>query len=433
MTPYIDTYYTRTLTDRRQRASLTGVEKADVCIVGAGFAGLTAALELTRAGRSVVVLDAQAVGWGASGRNGGFVSAGYARGLASLEQALGEDPAQKLYDLSIEGVNIVGDNIRDLGISDAKRVDGWLKVIRYHDPDGMKRQQERLQSRNGYRVDYLDTQAVRERLVSKRYFQGLHDPQAFHIHPLNYARALAAAIEAGGGRIYEGSHAISTELDAPEKIVRTATGEVRAKHVVFTGGGYTDSLMPELRSSQLPIATYVLITEAVPEALSASIRTRAAVSDDRRAGDYYRLVDDGRRLLWGGRITTRTSEPRRLAQMLRKTMIETYPELAGIKVDVAWSGLMSYARHLMPQIGQIRPNVWHCHGFGGHGLNTTAIGGRVVAEAITGQSDRIRQFAPFGLVWNGGPAGVAAAQLTYWSYQAMDWLRESRAAATNQG
>ena len=429
MTPYIDSYYTRTLVDHRERPSLTGTQRAEICIVGAGFAGLTTALELTRAGRSVVVLDAQAVGWGASGRNGGFVSAGYARGLSSLEALLGDEPARQLYDLSIEGVDIVASNIRDLGITDAKRVDGWLKAIRHHDPDGMRRQQERLQTRNNHQLDFWDTATVREKLVSKRYFQALYDPRAFHIHPLNYARALAAAIEAGGGRIFEGSRALSTDLDKPEKIVRTATGEVRAEHVVFAGGGYTDRLVPRLRSSQLPIATYVLITEEAPEAIAASIRTRAAVSDDRRAGDYYRLVDGGRRLLWGGRITTRTSEPRRLAQMLRKSMVETYPELAGVAVDGAWTGLMSYARHLMPVIGKLQPNVWHCHGFGGHGLNTTAIGGRLVAEAITGQSDRIRHFAPFGLVWNGGPAGIAAAQLTYWRYQAMDWLRETRAAS----
>lgn len=428
MTPYIDSYYTRTLADRRERLALAGTEKADVCIVGAGFAGLTAALELTRAGRSVVLLDAQAVGWGASGRNGGFVSPGYSRGLSSLEGLLGEEPARKLYDLSIEGMAIVADNIRDLGIADARRVDGILRVIRYHDPDSMKRTQERLAARNNYELDFWNTATTREKLVSKRYFQALHDPNAFHIHPLNYARALAAAIEAGGGKIFEGSRAITTMLDGAEKIVRTASGEVRAEHVVFAGGGYTDRLVPQLRSSQLPIATYVLITEEAPEAIAASIRTRAAVGDDRRASDYYRLVDDGRRLLWGGRITARTSEPRRLAEMLRKSIVETYPELAGLKVDAAWTGLMSYARHLMPQIGQLQPNVWHCLGFGGHGLNTTAIGGRVVAEAITGQSDRIRQFAPFGLVWNGGPAGVAAAQLTYWRYQAMDWLRETRAA-----
>lgn len=430
--PYIDSYYSRTLTDRSQRQPLRATLETDVCIIGAGFAGLTAALELTRAGRSVVLLDAKAVGWGASGRNGGFVSAGYARGMSSIEGAVGAAPARALYDLSREGVRIVAENIRDLSISEAQPIEGWLKVVRYSDADGVRRQQELLRERYGHPTEYLDTEAVRARLVSRKYFQGLHDAEAFHIHPLTYAKGLAAAVEAGGGKIFEGSQVVSVELDRPEKIVRTASGEVRARHVLFTAGGYTDGLVPKLRRSQLPIATYVLITEQAPELLAERIRTRAAISDDRRAGDYYRLVDGGRRLLWGGRITTRTSEPRRLAQMLRKEMVETYPELAGLKVEVAWSGLMSYARHLMPQIGQLQPNVWHCHGFGGHGLNTTAIGGRVVAEAITGQSDRIRHFAPFGLVWNGGPAGVAAAQLTYWRYQAMDWMRETRAAMSAQ-
>lgn len=426
--PYIDSYYSRTLTDRRQREPLRGKTEAEICIIGAGFAGLTAALELTRAGRSVVLLDAKAVGWGASGRNGGFVSAGYARGMSSIQSELGAEAARALYHLSREGVGIVAQNIRDLAIADAQPIEGWLKVVRYSDPDGMRRQQELLQERYGHPTEYLETEAVRARLNSRKYFQGLYDAEAFHIHPLNYARGLAAAIEAGGGRIFESSQVVAVELDRPEKVVRTAAGEVRARHVVFTAGGYTDGLVPRLRRSQLPIATYVLITEQAPQLLAERICTPAAISDDRRAGDYYRLVDGGRRLLWGGRITTRTSEPRRLAQMLRREMVETYPELAGVKVELAWSGLMSYARHLMPQIGQLQPGVWHCHGFGGHGLNTTAIGGRLVAEAIAGQSDRIRHFAPFGLVWNGGPAGVAAAQLTYWRYQAMDWMRETRAA-----
>lgn len=424
----IDSYYTRTLSDRGERSALQGAFEVDVCIVGGGFAGLTTALELARAGRSVAVLDAETIGWGASGRNGGFVSPGYARGRSSLEALLGAERARQLYDLSIEGVRIVADNIRDLDIAEAQRIDGVLHVIRYHDPDSMLRKRDQLLAENGYRLDFWDTPAVREKLVSRRYHQALHDPQAFHIHPLNYAKGLGRAIEALGGRIFERSRAVSTALEGSSKRVRTASGEVRAEHVVFACGGYTDGLVPQLRRSQLPIATYVMITEEAPERLGASLQTPAGVLDDRRASDYYRLVDGGRRLLWGGRITTRTSEPRRLANMLRKSMVDVYPELESIKIDGAWTGLMSYARHLMPQIGRLGPNVWHCLGFGGHGLNTTAIGGKVIAEAITGSSDRIRHFEPFGLVWNGGPAGVAAVQLTYWHYQAMDWLRESRSA-----
>jgi glycine/D-amino acid oxidase-like deaminating enzyme len=210
----------------------------------------------------------------------------------------------------------------------------------------------------------------------------------------------------------------------------TATGTVTAQEIVLTSGGYTDHLCRPLQRSFLPIATYVLLTEADAALLESAIRTTAAIADDRRAGDYYRRVK-GDRLLWGGRITTRTADPKGLAGLLRQEMATTYPQLASLKVDIAWSGLMSYARHLMPQIGQLTPGLWYCTAFGGHGMNTTAIGGRVIAEGITRESDRYRLFAPFGLVWNGGPVGRAAAQLTYWAYQLQDSWRErkSRKAA----
>ncbi|HLM39697.1 MAG TPA: FAD-binding oxidoreductase, partial [Microvirga sp.] len=190
----------------------------------------------------------------------------------------------------------------------------------------------------------------------------------------------------------------------------------------------TDGLVPRLRRSILPISTYVLLTEPAPERIADAVRTPMAISDNRRAGDYYRLVDDGARLLWGGRITTRTTEPRRLAAMMQKTMASTYPQLKGVRVETAWSGLMAYARHLMPLIGQLQPGVWYAFGFGGRGMNTTAIGGRVIAEGVLGLSDRYRLFEPFDLAWNGGPFGIAAAQLTYWTYQALDLARERRAA-----
>ncbi len=393
-----------------------------------GLAGLSCAYELAKAGKSVIVLEAQAVGWGASGRNGGFVGPGYARGYASLAASIGEKPARALFDLSIEGMGFVSDAIRDLDITSAKPVHGKISAVRYDSGDTLKRNQERLAREHGYNVEFMPTEAVRALLRSKKYHQALHDPQSFHIHPLNYARALAAGIEKLGGRIYEGSQVVSTKLDTAQKRLATAGGHVTCQHVVFAAGGYTDGLVPRLRMSQLPIATYVLTTEVAPELIGSVIRTRCAISDNRRAGDYYRLVEDGQRLLWGGRITTQTAEPRDLAALLRKTMISTYPELAPLKVEMAWSGLMSYARHLMPQIGMLGPGIWHCLGFGGHGLNTTSIGGRVVAEGILGASERYRLFAPFGLSWNGGPFGVAAVQATYWYLQLNDWLKERRAA-----
>ncbi|MFC4171354.1 NAD(P)/FAD-dependent oxidoreductase [Microvirga sp. GCM10011540] len=428
MNGYGDTYYARTLADVSQRPSLKGAVTADVVIIGGGLAGLTAALDLARAGRSVVILEAEKVAWGASGRNGGFVGPGYATGHAEIIRMVGVEQAQVLHRLSIEGVQIVEENMDSLAMGENKRVYGKLSVLRYHDQDSLERHCEMMQREFGYHLEVMPTDAVQDLLRSPKYHQALYDPASFHFHPLNYARSLAKAIEALGGRIFEQSRVTGCDLDRSEKTVKTAQGEVKARDVVLAGGGYTDDLVPRLRRSILPIATYVLLTEPAPGKLAEAVRTPMAVSDNRRAGDYYRLVDDGRRLLWGGRITTRTTEPRRLAQMMQKTMVSTYPQLEGVRVETAWSGLMAYARHLMPLIGQLQPAVWYVFGFGGRGMNTTAIGGRVIAEGILGSSDRFRFYEPFSLTWNGGPFGVAAAQLTYWTYQAMDLAKERRAA-----
>ena len=426
---YIDSWYARTLADTHEYPPLDGEQEADVCVVGGGLAGLTTAHELARAGKRVILLEAERVGWGASGRNGGFVSPGYAASLSLISLYAGAERAKALYKLSIEGAQTVRANVAALGLHEAcNPVNGKIGVMRYPARDALIQRRDQLARDFGYAVEYMPRDAVRALLHSEKYFDALYDPQAFHFHPLNYARALARDIVAHGGMICEHSPAIGAVLDTPEKRLRTIGGSVRARDVVLAGGGYTTSLVPELRRAYLPIATYVLLTEPAPEQIAQVLKSPCAISDNRRANDYYRLVDGGKRLLWGGRITTRRAEPRDLAALLRRTMISTYPQLSDLRVEIAWSGLMSYARHLMPQIGRLRDGVYYCTAFGGHGLNTTAIGGRVVAEAITGESDRIRLYEPFGLAWNGGPFGTAAVQLTYWTYQAQDWWRERRAA-----
>ncbi|TSD89916.1 FAD-binding oxidoreductase [Mycobacterium sp. KBS0706] len=424
---YIDTHYSRTLATDERFPALSGRLSADACVVGGGLAGITAALELARRGRQVVLLEGRRVAWGASGRNGGFVSPGYATGLGAIEKLAGRDAAASLYRLSIEGVRIVADNIRDLGIAEAGPVPGIIAAIRYDGAAGLQAYRDRMERDFGRPLRFMPRKEVRSLLLSAKYHQALYDADSFHFHPLNYARALVRELRRLGGQVHEDSLVTGAALDGPRKVVTTAGGQVECGDVVFAGGGYTDAVCPALRRAFLPIATYILLTDPIRDRVGDAIRTNAAIGDDRRAGDYYRVVG-GERILWGGRITTRTSDPHDLAERLRREMVTTYPQLADVHVEIAWSGLMSYARHLMPQIGRLQPGVWYCTAFGGHGMNTTAIGGKVVAEAIAGDGDRYRLFEPFGLAWNGGPLGRAAAQLTYWTYQAMDAWRERKAA-----
>ncbi|HVJ41542.1 MAG TPA: FAD-binding oxidoreductase [Dongiaceae bacterium] len=424
-TDYIDTHYRRTLASDERYQALTGQHHTDICIIGGGLAGLTTAIELLRRGRNVTVLEARRVAWGASGRNGGFVSPGYACGQEKISRKVGSDQAKALYRLSMEGVDIVAANIHDLGIGEAARTDGIIGAIRYDDAAGLLAHRDQMARDFGRNLSFLKREELRGILLSEKYHQALFDHDSFHFHPLNYARALVREIVRLGGNIHEETPALSVTRANGGQRIGTPAGDLVCEDVVFAAGGYTDRLCPALARSFLPIATYVLLTEPDAALLQQAIQTPAAIGDDRRAGDYYRLVH-GERLLWGGRITTRTADPRDLAGLLRREMVSTYPQLGALKVEIAWSGLMSYARHLMPQIGCLSPGLWYCTAFGGHGMNTTAIGGRVMAEAITGESDRYRLFAPFTLDWNGGIFGRAAAQLTYWSYQLQDAWRERR-------
>jgi glycine/D-amino acid oxidase-like deaminating enzyme len=269
---------------------------------------------------------------------------------------------------------------------------------------------------------------VQARLKSKVYFDGLYDAAAFHIHPLGYVLALGRLIEQAGGAVYEGSRVTEVIRRGTDFEARTATGEVRARHVIHCSNAYDRRLCRGLGRAVLPGATYIAVTESMGDHAKEAIDTEAAVADNRRAGDYYRRIDDGR-ILWGGRITTRLSEPRRLAHLLRGDMLGVYPQLGNPRMTHAWSGLMGYALHGMPLIRELAPRQWVAAAFGGHGLNTTAMAGRLVARAIVQGDDEWRRFEPFGAAWVGGPLGRAVVQLGYWRMQIRDRLDEIRAGA----
>ena len=417
------TFYAQSRTDLTTRPALKGNHDTDTVIVGGGLAGLTTALELASEGIPVTVIDSHAVGFGASGRNGGIVSPAFACGSDAIAARVGPDRARALHRLTIEGVQRLRRHIETLNIAEANLTPGLLNLRRFDRSSDLHAYAEAFQRDYDYRFTYLDRDAIADRLATTRYRHGLEDPQAFHIHPLNYLRALAREVERLGGTIFEQTPATAASL-GPQKRITTPDGQITANRAIFATGGYTGTLIPRLKRAILPIATYMMLTEPAPDLLAATIKTREAILDDRRASDYYRLVDNGQRLLWGGRITTRAASAEGVARELRAAMRKVYPQLAALKTELAWSGLMAYARHLMPQLGQLEPDVWHITAFGGHGLNTTAIAAKILAEAILHQSDRIQLFAPWGLSYAGGRIGLAAAQLTYWGLQAQDHWRE---------
>lgn len=424
---YIDSYYADTCVELIKAKPLDRPLELDICVIGGGLAGLTAAREVARAGKSVALLEAKRIGWGASGRNGGFVSDGYAEGTLALEKKLGFEQAKALFDLSCEGTGYVRNTIETLQAPGVPVQDGWLRVLRHDNADGLKRSVERLVEAYDAPYSFWDTAKVRETLRSERYFQGMDDPNAFHIHPLNYAIALGRDIQALGGQVVEQCEARSLAREGSGWRIGTSQGQdVEAGQVLLCGSAYMHKLYPKLESAVLPVATYVVTSERMPEKIETAIRYRGCIGDTRRAGDYYRLVDDGQRLLWGGRITTRRSEPSQLAEMLKRDILSIYPQLGAFKVERAWAGLMGYCVHKMPIMREMESGLWAATATGGHGLNTTATLGLVAAEGMTGQSDRYKLFEPFKAQWGGGPIGQLGTQLAYWGMQAMDWWEEAR-------
>lgn len=426
----LNTYYEATGVAVSPWPRYQGEASVDVVIIGAGLAGLTAARELVRAGKSVIVLEAQTIAFGASGRNGGFVSSGFSESAEGLIALLGEEKTRALYQLSNEGMQYVAQAIDDLKMVGVNPVSGWLNLRRYDDEPGVRARIALYESVCNRPVDYWSIARTRSHLKTKRYFQGIYDANAFHIHPLNYALQLAKAAEAHGAQIFEQSNALELSRKKTEGFeVRTALGHVHAGQVIVTGSAYLGRVYPKISRAVLPVATHVMVSAPLNDDQADAISFAGAITDTRRAGDYYRMLPDlgnGRRLLWGGRITTKKAVPDRLADLMKKDAVKTYPQLADMEVDYAWSGLMGYAVHKMPLIGEIEPGIWACTAFGGHGLNTTAMGGILVSEAIADGGERYKLFEPFKARWGGGVFGRVATQGAYWTMQIKDKFEETR-------
>jgi glycine/D-amino acid oxidase-like deaminating enzyme len=272
---------------------------------------------------------------------------------------------------------------------------------------------------------------VREVLRSRHYFHALHLPRAFHIHPLNYALGLAEAAEAAGTRIFENTPALSIDVEGVRKRVVTPSARVRAGRIVLACNVHLGTLAPRIAGTLIPIWSYVVATAPLGARLAEAISYRGAVTDTDLANSHYRIVG-GDRLLWSGHSTTWEADPRRFAKALKGDIAAVYPQLGDAVIEHTWSGVLGNALHRMPQIGELSPGLWLASGFGGHGLNTTAMAGCMLAQAIVAGDDTWRLFSPFELVWAGGRLGRAAMQLYLWWFDARERFEAKQARRREQ-
>jgi gamma-glutamylputrescine oxidase len=420
-------YYSATVARIPGRfAPLSGHQDVDVCVIGGGFAGLNTALGLVERGRrDVAVLEAHEVGHGASGRNGGFVFGGFSRGEQALLDDLGPERARALYAGTLDAVETIRARIARYGIACDCSNSGVLWANWFRDREVLRSRQRLLAESFGTRWEWVEQQDLRRMVRTSRYHDGLFEPAAFHFHPLKYALGIAEAIEQRGGRIHETSPAIALASDGAGWRIDTPSGTVRARQVVLACGGYLAGLVQRVDAAVLPIATYIMVTEPLADRMKDVLHTQSAIYDTRFAFDYYRPLPDTR-LLWGGRISILDRSAASVERLLRRDLLKVFPQLEGIAVDYAWSGLMSYARHQMPQIGEVAPGLWLAQAFGGHGVAPTTFAGEVVAAAIAEGDLRWREFSDYGLVSAMKPAGFVGAQLNYWWAEARDAWKDWR-------
>ena len=423
------THYSLTAATLTYYPPIEDATSCEVCVIGAGLAGLSVALELARLGKSVVLLEANRIAWSASGRNGGFVSPGFAESIVTIEERLGLHHAQELFRLSADGLTRIRRLIRE---SDTpQRIEngrGWLSLIRHADVASLERKCERMAHDYHYPQEFLSRAELRSHITSACYQAGLVDMNAFHIHPLEYASHLSKLACKAGARLFENSPVVSVSRKNADWLVSTGQANISARDVVVATNAH-DGPSRKVNSAVLPVSTYVVAASS--QKLSSAIRFSGCIGDTRRSSDYYRIIgpQTAPMLLWGGRITTRLSQPARLADTMKRDILSVYPQLDDMEIHNAWSGTMGYAVHKMPLIAKLDHGLWVATAFGGHGLNTTAMAGQVISAAICNGDDRYRLFEPFGPRYAGGFAGRIVAQFEYWRLRIVDRIEEARAVS----
>jgi gamma-glutamylputrescine oxidase len=390
-------YYYASTPRPAPHAPLAGEQHFDVCIVGGGISGLSAALHLAERGMRVALLEARFLGHGGSGRSGGQCIMGYACEMSTLEKLVGAADARRMWDLSVEGLQLQRELIARHRI-DCHYAPGHmiLGMKRRHDA-ALRDEIEMLRARYDYHsLRLIGREELRALIASERYTSALFDSNGGHLHPYRYTLGLGRAAAAAGVSIFEDSCVTRLEVArqaGADNVAHTAQGSVRARHLLVAGGALLGQLVPELARKLIDIGTYVAATQPLGEARARGlIANNSAAADMNWILDYFRLSAD-HRLLFGGRVSYSGIDPFDSAQVLRHRMVTVFPQLADVRVEYAWGGFLDITVNRAPHFGRLGPNAYFIQGLSGHGMVISGIAGKLSSEVIAGTAERFDMFA----------------------------------------
>lgn len=391
---HIASYYSASAPAGPPRPALAGDIDCDVCVVGGGISGCSTALHLAERGFRVVLLESERIGWGASGRSGAQALFGIACGEERLEALVGEADARRIWDVTLEGLDLMRSRIERHTI-DCDWVDGHMNVaVKPRQVTALREWLARLGSRYDYTsMRMVERDELRSLIQTDRYLAGTYDPNCGHLHPLRYTQGLARAAEAAGCVLHEGSRALSYESSDRGVLVRTASGTVRARYLALCGNAWLGATAPRIRSRIMPVGTYIVATEPLgADRARALIPNDAAVADTNFVLDYFRRSRDDR-LLFGGRVSYSGLDPFNTANATRRRMVQVFPQLGDARIDYSWGGYVDISMNRAPDFGRLDPGVFYLQGFSGHGIALAGVAGKLMSEVIAGTAERFDLFA----------------------------------------